>query len=159
MRKSTLTLIALLTIGFCQAQNDISNVTIPKDIALNDTIKNKIDGHYYFEEIADNEKTGVKNQNRTGTCWSFSALSFFESEVMRMGNGKVELSPMYIVRNAYLGKAENYLRMYGNFNFGAGGAFHDIPWVIQRYGIVPTSEYTGLKNGEEDHNHNEMDGM
>ncbi|MDB4533282.1 C1 family peptidase [Vicingaceae bacterium] len=159
MRKSTLTLIALLAIGFCQAQTDKSNVTVPTDKAVNDTIKNKKDGHYYFDIIADNDKTGVKNQNRTGTCWSFSALSFIESEVMRMGNGKVELAPMYIVRNAYLGKAENYLRMYGNFNFGAGGAFHDIPWVIQRFGIVPTSAYKGLEYGEDKHNHNEMDGM
>ena len=76
-----------------------------------------------------------------------------------MGKGKVELSPMYIVRNAYLGKAENYLRMYGSFNFGAGGAFHDIPWVIERYGIVPASVYSGLAYGEEEHHHSEMEGI
>ena len=76
-----------------------------------------------------------------------------------MGKGKVELSPMYVVRNAYIGKAENYLRMYGNFNFGEGGAFHDIPWVIERYGIVPTSAYAGLNYGEEKHNHSELNGM
>ena len=159
MKKSTLTLIALLAIGFCQAQKDKSNVTVPKEKVVSDTIKNKKDCHYYFDVIADNEATGVKSQGRTGTCWSFSALSFFESEVMRMGNGKVELAPMYIVRNAYLGKAENYLRMYGNFNFGAGGAFHDIPWVIERYGIVPIGTYKGLEYGEEKHNHSELDGM
>jgi bleomycin hydrolase len=160
MKKGTLLILLFLVIGFFQAQNkDISNVTLPKDAAVNDTIKNKKDGHYFFEIISDNEKTGIKNQNRTGTCWSFSALSFFESEVLRMGHGKVELAPMYIVRNAYLGKAENYIRMYGKFNFGPGGAFHDIPWVIERFGIVPTAEYKGIEYGGDQHNHNEMDGM
>ena len=160
MKKTTLLVLLFLMIGFFQAQNkDIASVKFPKEDAVKDTIKNKKDGHYFFDVIADNEETGIKNQNRTGTCWSFSALSFFESEVLRMGKGNVELAPMYIVRNAYLGKAENYLRMYGNFNFGPGGAFHDIPWVIERFGIVPTSEYKGIEYGGDQHNHDEMDGM
>jgi len=45
------------------------------------------------------------------------------------------------------------------FNFGPGGAFHDIPWVIKRYGIVPESAYKGLNYGSETHNHSEMSGM
>ena len=160
MKNKTLFILSFLIVGFCQAQNnDIASITLPKDNAVNDTIKNKENGHYFFDVIADNEETSIKNQNRTGTCWSFSALSFFESEVMRMGKGKVDLAPMYIVRNAYLGKAENYLRMYGNFNFGPGGAFHDIPWVIERFGIVPTAAYSGIEYGGDIHNHSEMDGM
>lgn len=160
MKNIALTLSIVLTASILFAQHtDIAKVNLPKGNAVNDTIKNKVDGHYYFDVIADNDATGVKNQNRTGTCWSFSSLSFFESEIMRTGGKKVELAPMYIVRNAYLGKAENYLRMYGNFNFGAGGAFHDIPWVIERFGIVPMSAYKGLEYGEEDHNHKEMNQM
>jgi len=160
MKNIILSVALLITTGATFAQNtDIAKVNIPKEKAINDTLKNKIDGHYFFEVIKDNDATGVKNQNRTGTCWSFSSLSFFESEIMRTSGKKVELAPMYIVRNAYLGKAENYLRMYGNFNFGAGGAFHDIPWVIERFGIVPASAYQGLEYGEEDHNHSEMNQM
>jgi bleomycin hydrolase len=49
--------------------------------------------------------------------------------------------------------------MYGNFNFGPGGAFHDIPWVIKRHGIVPIEAYEGLEYGEKTHNHSEMNGM
>lgn len=158
MKILSLTIALALSIGFSYAQNkDKANVSIPE--TENDTIKNKKNGHYFFEVIADNEATSVKSQDRTGTCWSFSSLSFFESELIRTGKGKIELSPMYIVRNAYLGKAENYLRMYGNFNFGAGGAFHDIPWVIERYGIVPASAYGGLEYDEDKHNHSEMNGM
>ena len=46
---------------------------------------------------------------------------------MRLKKPKHNLSEMFIARNAYLGKAENFLRMYGTFTFGPGGAFHDIP--------------------------------
>lgn len=122
-------------------------------------ITNKKDSKYRFEVIKNLDATATENQNRTGTCWSFSTLSFFESEMLRQGKGKVNLSEMYIVRNAYLGKAVNYLRMYGTFNFGAGGAFHDIPWVIKRFGIVPNEVYEGLEYGTDKHNHSEMNAV
>ena len=124
-----------------------------------DTITNKKGSEYVFTELKNLDETPVQNQNRTGTCWSFSSLSFFESELIRTGKGKHNLSEMFIVRNAYVGKAETYLRYYGTFTFGQGGAFHDIPWVIKRYGIVPESAYAGLNYGSESHNHSEMEGM
>jgi bleomycin hydrolase len=122
-----------------------------------DTLKNKKDGHYYFEVVKDIEANEVQNQNRTGTCWSFSALSFMESEIMRMGKGKHKLSEMFIVRKAYEEKVEKYVRMHGTVNFGQGGAFHDIPLVIEKYGIVPEEVYQGLNYGWEKHNHSEME--
>ncbi len=122
-------------------------------------ITNKKGSKYRFEVIKNLDATPVENQNRTGTCWSFSALSFFESELLRQGKGTVDLSEMYIVRNAYIGKAVNYLRMYGTFTFGPGGAFHDIPWVIKRDGIVPNSVYQGLNYGYKKHNHSEMNAV
>lgn len=128
-------------------------------LSAQETFSNKEGSEYKFTTIVDLEETAVENQNRTGTCWSFSSLSFFESELIRMGKGEHNLSEMYIVRNAYIGKAENYLRMYGTFNFGQGGAFHDIPWVIERYGIVPEEVYKGLEYGEDAHNHDEMEAM
>lgn len=121
-----------------------------------ETFTNKKASKYEFTTIKDMEATPVENQNRTGTCWSFSSLSFLESEIIRQGHAPVDLSEMYVVRNAYLGKATNYLRMGGKFNFGQGGAFHDSPWVIKRYGIVPEHEYMGLNYGYDEHNHNEM---
>lgn len=124
-----------------------------------DVAHNKKDGGYNFTTIKDNQATEVKNQNRTGTCWSFSTISFFESELIRMGKGEHNLSEMFVVRNAYIGKAENFLRMYGKFQFGEGGATHDIPWVMRRYGIVPQSAYNGLEYGSETHNHSEMVAM
>ena len=120
---------------------------------------NKKDSEYKFKVLKDLEATDVQDQGRTSTCWSFSSLSFFESEIIRIKKERHNLSEMYIVRNAYLGKAENYLRMYGTFTFGPGGAFHDIPWVIKRYGIVPEEVYGGLNYGASAHKHSEMEAV
>lgn len=120
---------------------------------------NKKDSEYKFKVLKDLEATDVQDQGRTSTCWSFSSLSFFESEIIRIKKERHNLSEMFIVRNAYLGKAENYLRMYGTFTFGAGGAFHDIPWVIKRYGIVPEEVYGGLNYGASEHKHSEMEAV
>lgn len=120
---------------------------------------NKEGSEYKFKVLKDIEATEVQSQGRTGTCWSFSSLSFFESEIIRLNNGKHNLSEMFIARNAYIGKAENYLRMYGTFTFGPGGAFHDIPWVIRRYGIVPEEVYRGLNYGDTVHRHAEMEAI
>jgi bleomycin hydrolase len=120
-------------------------------------VTNKDGSEYQFTVLKNLEATPVQSQGRTGTCWTFSALSFLESELLRMGKGEHELSEMWIARNAYHDKAINYVRMHGNFNFSAGGAFHDIPYVIKKYGIVPLSAYQGLNYGSKSHNHAEMD--
>jgi len=120
---------------------------------------NKKYSEYKFKVLKDLEATDVQDQGRTSTCWSFSSLSFFESEIIRIKKERHNLSEMFIVRNAYLGKSENYLRMYGTFTFGPGGAFHDIPWVIKRYGIVPEEVYGGLNYGASAHKHSEMEAV
>ena len=102
------------------------------------------------------DATPVESQGWTGTCWSFSALSFFETELDRLGTEMPNLSEMYIVYQAYLGKAEKYFRMDGKSNFSQGGAFHDIPWVIKRFGVVPKDVYKGLEYGMDSHNHMEL---
>ncbi len=124
-----------------------------------DTLRNKKGGNYIFKVQHDIEANEVQNQNRTGTCWSFSALSFIESELIRQGKGTHKLSEMYIVRKAYEDKAENYVRMHGTANFSQGGAFHDIPYVIKKYGIMPQEAYKGLNYGLDQHNHSEMEAM
>jgi bleomycin hydrolase len=124
-----------------------------------DTLRNKKGGNYHFKIEKDIEANEIENQNRTGTCWSFSALSFIESELIRNGKGKHDLSEMFIVRKAYEDKADLYVRMHGKINFGQGGAFHDIPHVIDQYGIVPEEVYQGLNYGEDNHNHSEMEAV
>jgi bleomycin hydrolase len=110
---------------------------------------------YQFKKMVQLDATPVQSQGQTGTCWSFSATSFFESEIQRLTKKQVVLSEMYVVRKAYEMKAEKYIRMDGKVNFGEGGAFHDVPLVIEKYGIVPYEVYTGL-NEAKSYNHGEM---
>ena len=122
----------------------------------NDTKKEKEEG-YQFTEIKDIPCPPVENQYSSGTCWIFSGLSFFESEMMRLNKPLVNLSEMFVVWHAYNDKAEKMVRMHGHTNFSAGGAFHDVAYVIKNYGIVPESVYKGLNYGEKKHIHWEMD--
>ena len=121
-----------------------------------ETFTNKIGSQYQFKVLKNLDATPVENQSQTGTCWSFSSMSFIESEILRLGGKPVNLSEMYVVRNAYISKAENYLRMNGKANFDQGGEFHDLTTVIKKYGIVPESAYAGLNYGYSFHNHDEM---
>ncbi|MBL7935188.1 MAG: aminopeptidase [Bacteroidia bacterium] len=109
---------------------------------------------YKFTVVKSLDATAVQNQGQTGTCWSFSSLSFFESELIRMGKGKdFNLAEMFIARKAYPLKADNYIRMHGRANMAEGGGFSDVINVIRRYGMVPEEVYTGKKNPKEQHNH------
>ncbi len=103
--------------------------------------------------------TSVKDQYRAGTCWSYSGIGFVEAELMRQGKGEYDLADLFIVRKAYEYKAEKYVRMHGKTNFGGGGAFHDVFYVIENYGIVPEEIYKGLEYGEDNHVHGELDAV
>jgi bleomycin hydrolase len=121
------------------------------------TKTNKEGSQYAFTIEKQIGTTDVKNQGSTGTCWSFSSLSFLESEIERNGKGPVNLSEMYIARKAYEMKADKYIRMMGKTNFSEGGAFHDVMNVIRQYGLMPDASYTGLIYGQKRYNHGEME--
>jgi bleomycin hydrolase len=132
-------------------------LALSTQITFAQTVTNAPESKYEFTKIVQLDATPVESQGMTGTCWSFSSLSFFESELIRLGHkNPAELSEMYIVRKAYEAKADRFIRMDGKINFAEGGAFHDIPYVIKRYGIVPRSIYTGLTNGKTTYNHEEL---
>lgn len=117
-------------------------------------LTNKKGSEYQFTVVKNLDATAVQNQNQTGTCWSFSSLSFFESELIRMGKGKdFNLSEMFVARKAYPLKADNFVRMHGHTNFGEGGGFPDVIHVMRMYGMVPEDVYTGKKNPKDPHNH------
>ena len=43
---------------------------------------------YQFTTVKENPITSIKDQNRSGTCWCFSTLSFLESEIIKAKNLK-----------------------------------------------------------------------
>ena len=112
---------------------------------------------YQFTSVKEIPCTSVKDQYRSGTCWSFSGLAFLEAEMLRLGKPAVDLSEMFVVYHAYSDKALKYVRLHGSLSFGAGGAFHDVTNVIKKYGAVPEEVYAGLNYGEEKHVHGELD--
>ncbi|MCW3102989.1 MAG: pepC [Bacteroidetes bacterium] len=128
-------------------------------VSAQTTITNKKDGNYKFTVVKNLESTEVQNQNQSGTCWTFSSLSFLESEMLRMKKPKVNLSEMFIVHTAYNMKADKFVRMHGSVNFAGGGAFHDVIQVVKDSGMVPQSVYSGLANGEKEINHNDLDAV
>lgn len=114
---------------------------------------------YVFETVVDLETTPVKNQGRSGTCWSYATTSFLESEMLRRGKKPVDLSEMFTVRNVYMDKAEKYVRLHGHLNFAQGGALPDVLYVIKKYGAVPQEVYEGLDYGTDGNNHGELEAV
>lgn len=82
-----------------------------------------------------------------------------EDEILRASGDSLDLSEMYVVRKCYEDKADRYVRMYGKTNFAAGGSVLDVPYVWERYGIVPEEAYPGLAYGEDKHVHGELDAI
>ncbi|NOZ60074.1 MAG: aminopeptidase [Calditrichaeota bacterium] len=111
---------------------------------------------YEFTLVKELPHTSVKNQASTGTCWCFATISFLESEALRLGKDELNLSEMYVVRNAYPEKAKRYVRLHGGGSFSEGGACHDVIDVMRAKGLVPEDVYPGLNYGEKKHKHGEL---
>ena len=111
---------------------------------------------FLFKDVINIENTPVKNQGSSGTCWSYSANSFLESEMIRMGKQPIEISQIFTARNAYVEKGINYVRMHGAITLGDGGALHDVINMYRKYGALPQSAYTGLNYGTANNKFAEM---
>ena len=112
---------------------------------------------YEFTTIKENPITSVKNQNRSGTCWCYSALSFIESEILRTKGIETDLSEMFVVGKSYRDRAVKYVRLDGHLNFAAGSSFGDVLHVIDDYGIVPQTAMHGMNYGSALPEQNELD--
>lgn len=119
---------------------------------------NFANAQYQFTLTSDCNCTSIKNQQNTGTCWSFATSSFLESELIRMGKKEeYDLSEMFFVRQIFKDKAMNYVYRQGKAQFGQGGLSHDVTRAFIEAGAVPESVYSGKLPGEYMHDHSEME--
>lgn len=95
-------------------------------------------------------------QDTTGTCWAFSTISYLESELYRLGKGKIKLSEMFVVYHEYLEKAKRFVKYKGNSVFEQGSEENAAILRIKQYGIVRQEDYTGLLPGYSKHSHGPM---
>ena len=49
-----------------------------------------------FTTIKENPITRIKDQNRSGTCWDYSTLSFFESEILKATGKRYNLCEAFV---------------------------------------------------------------
>lgn len=112
---------------------------------------------YEFKEYKRQKATPVKSQDQTGTCWAFSTASFLESEALRAGKKEQDLSEMFIVRNIYHQKCDNYVRRQGHAQFGEGGLAHDALNAVSQFGLMPESAYPGRKDPTVPFNHGKLE--
>ncbi len=90
-----------------------------------------------FTTVKANPITSIKNQYRSGTCWCFASLAFFEAEVLRQTGREVDLCEMFVVNKDYMDCAEYHVRQHGDSRFSEGGSADDALSVIRRNGICP----------------------
>lgn len=124
MRKVlTMALLAIVALGV-KAQSTTDNAKNNKPV---------------FTVVKENKITSVKDQNRSGTCWAYSTLSFFESEILKNSGKTYNLSEMFVANKTYLDRAVMAVRMHGDVSFSEGGSAYDVQYCIQHYGITPES--------------------
>ena len=92
-----------------------------------------------FTTVIANPVTPIKNQNNSGTCWSYSALAFLESEVIKKDPKKkdIDLYESFLVSKTYTDRADRNVRTHGDASFSQGGSFYDAIFCMDRYGLIP----------------------
>ena len=114
-----------------------------------------------FTVIKENPITSVKNQARSGTCWNYSTLSFFEAEILKKKNKTYDLCEMFVCNKNYMDRAVVKVRMHGDAQFSQGGSAYDVLYVLKTYGICTEEAMPapGTMYGDTLNNFNEFFGV
>lgn len=96
------------------------------------------------------------SQGNTGTCWTFSTTSFFESEVNRLTGKRVSISPIYTAYWEYVEKVKEFVRTRGKSIVEEGSEANAVTRIYKMYGAVPATVCTGLLPGQLYHDHSDM---
>ncbi len=102
-----------------------------------DEKKEKTEDGFVFTTVKELPITSIKNQNKSGTCWAYSSMGFFEAELLRMGKGTYDLCEMFVAHKTYEDRARASVRLHGDISFSQGGSFYDCVYCLRNYGIVP----------------------
>ncbi len=95
-------------------------------------------------------------QYLTGTCWSFSTVSFLESEAHRLTGREVKLSEMWVAYWEYVAKARGFVASRGRTAFEQGSQSAAALRVLSDHGIVPLVSYPGVLAADGRHDHDLM---
>ncbi len=98
----------------------------------------------------------VISQGNAGSCWAYSTVSMYESEVKRLQNKEVKLSEIFIVYSEYVEKAQRFVQERGNSLFAQGSEGNAVARIYTKYGAMPIDVYTGLLNERKFHSHDAM---
>lgn len=141
----TLALLALLATG--------ANAAKPKKAARS----NKP----VFTTIKENTITSIKDQNRSGTCWDYSTLSYFESEILKATGKTYDLCEAFVANKTYMDRAVQVVRLHGDCQFAQGGSAYDVLHVLKNQGICPEDAmpFPGSLYGDSLNNFNEFFGQ
>ncbi len=94
-------------------------------------------GKPVFTVVKENPITSIKNQNRSGTCWDFSTLSFFEAEILKKTGKTYDLCEAFVTNKTYMDRAIQVVRLHGDCQFAQGGSAYDVFYTLKNYGICP----------------------
>ena len=138
----TLALAALLAAG-AQAEEAKDSVKSNKPV---------------FTTVKENPITSVKDQNRSGTCWDYSTLSFFEAEILKATGKKMDLCESFVANKTYMERAIQVVRYHGDCQFSQGGSAEDVLSVLKNHGICPEEAmpFPGSLYGDSLNNFNEF---
>ena len=138
----TLALVALLATG-AQAEEKKDSVKSNKPV---------------FTTIKENKISSIKDQNRSGTCWDYSTLSFFESEILKATGKEYDLCESFIANKTYMDRAIQVVRYHGDCQFAQGGSAEDVLATMKQYGICPEGAmpFPGSLYGDSLNNFNEF---
>ncbi len=111
-----------------------------------------------FTVIKENPITSIKDQNRSGTCWAYSTLSFFESEILKKTGKTYDLAENFVVSHTYMDRAIAAVRMHGDISFSQGGSSYDPLYCAVNYGLIPENAMAlpGTPQGDSLNNFNEF---
>ncbi len=137
----TLALLALMAVGAQAEEKDSVNKNKP-----------------VFTVIKENPITSIKDQNRSGTCWDYSTLSFFESEILKKTGKTYDLCESFVANKTYMDRAIQVVRLHGDCQFAQGGSAEDPFYCMKHYGICPEDAmpFPGSLYGDSLNNFNEF---